>query len=145
MSVIRSTLPIARSPQHPILIHQCLAEVLWTFVLVFFGIGSVHAAVITGAQVGVWQVPIVWGIGIALAIYATSAVSGAHLNPAITLALAAYRGDRGISFFTTDGRTRARYVNLGYIRNGSRKTLIQPHNGGTFVSCPLDGNTINLS
>ncbi|MHB1457159.1 MAG: aquaporin, partial [Armatimonadota bacterium] len=63
-----------------------------TFILVFFGIGSVHAAVITGAQMGVWQVAIVWGIGIAQAIYTTSAVSGAHLSPAITLALAAYRG-----------------------------------------------------
>jgi glycerol uptake facilitator protein len=61
-------------------------------LLVFFGIGSVHAAVITGAQVGLWQVAIVWGIGIALTIYTTSAVSGAHLNPSITLALAAYRG-----------------------------------------------------
>jgi MIP family channel proteins len=71
---------------------QCVAEVIGTFLLVFFGIGSVHAAVITGAQVGLWQVAVVWGIGIALAIYATSAVSGAHLNPSITLALATYRG-----------------------------------------------------
>ena len=76
----------------PSLWRQCLGEVFGTFILVFFGIGSVHAAVITGAQMGIWQVAIVWGIGIALAIYATSAISGAHLNPAITLALAAFRG-----------------------------------------------------
>ena len=88
MSVTRPTPPIFDNA----LVRQCLAEVLGTFLLVFFGIGSVHAAVITGAQVGLWQVAIVWGIGIALAIYATSAVSGAHLNPAITLALATYRG-----------------------------------------------------
>jgi glycerol uptake facilitator protein len=92
MSVTRVALAIARSQGHPVLLPQCLAEVLGTFLLVFFGIGSVHAAVITGAQMGIWQVAIVWGIGIALAIYVTSAISGAHLNPAITLALATYRG-----------------------------------------------------
>ena len=91
MSVTRSTPPaIQHKPSG--LAKQCLAEVLGTFIMIFFGLGAVHAAVITGAQVGVWQVAIVWGIGIALAIYATSAVSGAHLNPAITLTLAAYRG-----------------------------------------------------
>ena len=78
--------------EYPETFRQCIAEMLGTFILIFFGVGSVHAAVITGAQVGLWQVAVVWGIGIALAIYATSAVSGAHLNPAITIALAAFRG-----------------------------------------------------
>lgn len=61
-------------------------EVLGTFVLVFFGCGSVCAAVLHGAQVGIFQVAIVWGIGIALAIHLTASLSGAHLNPAVTLA-----------------------------------------------------------
>jgi glycerol uptake facilitator protein len=62
-------------------------EFFGTFLLVFFGCGSVAAAVLTGAQVGIFQVAIVWGIGIALAIHLTGGISGAHLNPAITLAL----------------------------------------------------------
>ena len=66
-------------------------ELLGTFLLVFFGCGSVAAAVTTGAQVGVFQVAIVWGLGIAIAIHCTAALSGAHLNPAVTLALAAWR------------------------------------------------------
>jgi glycerol uptake facilitator protein len=74
------------------LARRCLGELAGTFVLVFFGVGSVHAVVLTGAQQGLWQVAIVWGIAISLAIYATSAVSGAHINPAMTVAFAAFRG-----------------------------------------------------
>ncbi|MDD9995469.1 MAG: aquaporin [Dehalococcoidia bacterium] len=66
-------------------------ETVGTYLLVLFGTGSVAAAVITGAQVGLWQVAAVWGFGIALAIYATAALSGAHLNPAVSLAFAIFR------------------------------------------------------
>jgi glycerol uptake facilitator protein len=65
-------------------------EFLGTFVLVFFGVGVVNAAVVTGAQVGLWQVAVVWAIGVSLAIYASASLSGAHLNPAITAAAVVY-------------------------------------------------------
>jgi glycerol uptake facilitator protein len=69
-----------------------LAEALGTFVLVFLGCGAVHAAVLAGAQSGLWQVAIVWGAGVMLAVYLVGGVSGAHVNPAITAALAVWRG-----------------------------------------------------
>ena len=65
-------------------------EFFGTLLLVFFGCGSVCAAVTTGAQVGVFQVAIVWGLGIATAIYLTGDLSGAHLNPAVTVSLAVW-------------------------------------------------------
>ena len=74
-----------------ILLRQCVAEVIGTFLLVLFGTGAVAAAVLTGAQQGLWQVAVVWGFGVTFAIYATASVSGAHLNPAVSLAFAIFR------------------------------------------------------
>jgi len=63
-----------------------------TFILVFFGVGSVHAAVLMGAYSGLFQVAMIWAFAVTLAIYTTAAVSGAHLNPAVTIAMSIFRG-----------------------------------------------------
>jgi glycerol uptake facilitator protein len=76
--------------QTPSLTARCLGEVLGTFILVFFGCGAVHVAILTGALAGLWQVAIVWGVSIMLAIYVVGGISGAHINPAITIALAVW-------------------------------------------------------
>ncbi len=78
-------------PNRPTLLQQCAAEIFGTFLLVLFGCGSVYAAVLTGAQVGLFQVAIVWGLGIAFAIQLTGSISGAHLNPSVTLGFAVWR------------------------------------------------------
>ena len=69
---------------------MCVAEFVGTYLLIFLGCGVVHASVLTGAQSGLWQVAIIWGVAIMIAIYTIGAISGAHINPAITLALAAW-------------------------------------------------------
>lgn len=76
----------------PNLISVCVAEVLGTFILVFLGLGAVHAAVLTGAQSGLWQVAIVWGSTVTLAIFVVGGISGAHINPAMTIAFAVWGG-----------------------------------------------------
>lgn len=67
-------------------------ELAGTFLLVFFGCGSVATAVLTDSMTGVFPVALVWGLGIALAIHLTAALSGAHLNPAVSLALCVWQG-----------------------------------------------------
>jgi len=69
-----------------------LAEVLGTFLLVLFGCGSVMNAVALGAYQGLFQVAAIWGLGLTIAIYVCAARSGAHFNPAITLAFVVCRG-----------------------------------------------------
>jgi glycerol uptake facilitator protein len=71
-----------------------LGEALGTFLMVLFGTGAVACAVLAGALQGLWQVAVVWGVGVTVAIYASAALSGAHLNPAVTLAFALCRPER---------------------------------------------------
>jgi glycerol uptake facilitator protein len=73
-----------------------LAEVLGTFVLVFLGDSFVAFAVAgaggNGFKAGLLAAGLFWGFAVTLAIYTAGAVSGAHLNPAVTVALAWRRG-----------------------------------------------------
>ncbi|MTH47408.1 propanediol diffusion facilitator PduF [Intestinirhabdus alba] len=66
---------------------QCVAEFLGTGLFLFFGIGCLSALKVAGASLGLWEICIIWGLGISLAVYLTSGISGAHLNPAVTIAL----------------------------------------------------------
>lgn len=77
--------------QHTLL-GQCIAEFIGTGLLIFWGAGCVAALVLAGAPLGHWEICIIWGLAVALAVYCTAGVSGAHINPAVTIALAAFHG-----------------------------------------------------
>ena len=64
-----------------------IGETLGTFILVLFGCGSVAVATLFGEYGSIFQIAIVWGIGVSLAIYLTRHLSCAHLNPAVSIAM----------------------------------------------------------
>jgi MIP family channel proteins len=72
---------------------EAAAELLGTFVLLVFGTASVAQFVLSGGSAGSpLAIHLSWGLAVTLGIYVSAGVSGAHLNPAVTLAFATFRG-----------------------------------------------------
>jgi glycerol uptake facilitator protein len=82
---------------------ELVSECLGTFILICFGDGVVAMAVAAlnqsgrGTQIfaasGDWLIiGWGWGLAVAFAVWVAGGVSGAHINPAVTLAFAARRG-----------------------------------------------------
>src|SRR5438445_11628972 len=81
------------------LLAELIAEAFGTFVLVLLGTGVVAMVVLFGKGTpgevvngGFTNITFAWGIAVTMAIYLTAKISGAHLNPAVTLTLAVFRG-----------------------------------------------------
>ena len=82
------------------LIGECSAEFFGTMILILFGCGVVAQVVTGGEQLGTapgstgdynsiaWG----WGLGVTMGVYVAGRLSGAHLNPAVTIALATFKG-----------------------------------------------------
>ncbi|HZE50746.1 MAG TPA: MIP/aquaporin family protein [Jatrophihabitantaceae bacterium] len=80
-------------PYVPKFAGELLAEFFGTLVLILFGCGVVAQVVGGGSGLGnhdsiAWG----WGLGVTMGIYIAGRISGAHLNPAVTVALAVFSG-----------------------------------------------------
>jgi glycerol uptake facilitator protein len=81
---------------------ELLAEFLGTFTLLIFGLGVVAHAVLRNAVGNPPPAPgffgnfttinFAWGFGVVMGVYVAGGISGAHINPAVTIALALRRG-----------------------------------------------------
>jgi MIP family channel proteins len=72
---------------------ELLAEFLGTFILVTFGVAVVAQVILSeGRHGGYLSINLGWGLAVVMGVYVAGGVTGAHLNPAVTLALAARRG-----------------------------------------------------
>jgi MIP family channel proteins len=71
---------------------EVLAEFLGTMVLILFGAGVVAQVVLSQGAAGSYlAINLTWGLGVTMGCYIAGGVSGAHLNPAVTLAFAVHR------------------------------------------------------
>jgi MIP family channel proteins len=74
-------------------VREVLAEFLGTFVLILFGVGVVAQVVLSQQAAGTYlSINLAWGLGVTMGCYVAGGVSGAHINPAVTIALAVHRG-----------------------------------------------------
>jgi len=74
------------------LMRELCAEFFGTFVLIVFGVGVVAQVVLSKQTAGSFlSINIAWGLAVTMGCYVSAGVTGAHLNPAVTLALAARR------------------------------------------------------
>lgn len=64
-----------------------IAEFIGTFTLVFVGVGAIAGNHINGGQTGLLGIAFAHGLAIATMVAATAAISGGHLNPAVTIAM----------------------------------------------------------
>lgn len=81
---------------HPLL-GELSGEMLGTAILVLFGCGVVAQVLTGGFPKSVTagdhnSIAFGWGLGVTMAVFVAGRISGAHLNPAVTVALAVFRG-----------------------------------------------------
>ena len=61
-----------------------IAELIGTGILVFVGVGS---AVIAGSRIGYLGIAFAFGLALLTMVYAIGAISGCHINPAVSIAM----------------------------------------------------------
>ncbi|KAG7355871.1 MIP family channel protein [Nitzschia inconspicua] len=102
-------------------LRELLAEVIGTFLIVQIGTGAVMSALYTNSLMGLFQIASVWIIAVTVAICTTASISGAHLNPAISIAFAAVRPSENFTWRKVIPYSAAQLLGAGL---GSATNLI---------------------
>jgi glycerol uptake facilitator protein len=140
-----------------------LGELIGTLILVFFGCGSIAVTMLFSSHSGLFQIAAIWGISVALAIYATRHISCAHLNPAVSIAMvvAGRMSARKLSSYLLGQFTGAflaalflyilfsssiaQYENLNGILRGSSESIKTAMMFGEFYPNPGLGYEVTVS
>ena len=85
--------------QPPSLLAKLAAEFIGTMIIILFGAGVCAMTLLFSTGVpgevvkgGYTNITFGWGLGVAFGVWTAARISGAHLNPAVTVALAVFRG-----------------------------------------------------
>ncbi|TMW98418.1 probable aquaporin NIP-type isoform X2 [Solanum lycopersicum] len=81
---------LCTSPEVVIIIQKVIAEAIGTYFLIFVGCGAV-AVDKTYGSVTFPGICVAWGLIVMVMVYSVGHISGAHFNPAVTIAFALFR------------------------------------------------------
>ena len=130
--------------RQPSMLAELAAEFAGTMILILFGVGVV-AQVVAGGIGDHDSISWAWGLGVTLGIYVAGRISGGHLNPAVTVALAVFAGFpwRKVAPFAL-AQTLGAFVAALLVRWNYTEVLAKVDPGHTiksqFVFSTLPGN-----
>src|SRR5258708_38869745 len=120
------------------LMREVLAEFFGTFILIVFGVGVVAQVVLSRQTAGSYlSINLAWGLAVTMGCYVAAGVTGAHLNPAVTLALAGHRRfpwAKGLPYSVAQGA--AAFVASAVVVVTYPQAPGAVHGGGTQVVRP---------
>jgi glycerol uptake facilitator protein len=125
---------------------EMIAEFFGTMILILFGVGVV--AQVVGADLGAHDsIAWAWGLGVTFGIYTAGRISGAHLNPAVTVTLAVFKGFpwRKVAPYAL-AQTAGAFIAALLVRwdYSSVLNMVDPHHTfktqGVFSTLPGDGS-----
>lgn len=128
----------------------CVAEYLGTMILILIGSGVVAMTVLFGGghpgevvNGGYTNITLAWGLAVTMGVYVSGKISGGHLNPAVTLALAIFRGfpwPRVAPYMAAQvagAFTGAALVFLNYRPAFLKFDPMLDHSAGVFATFPM--------
>jgi glycerol uptake facilitator-like aquaporin len=131
-------------------------EFIGTGLLMFLGSAAVLSGVVTGDLVGLGQIAVALAVAVTLAIATTAPISGAHLNPAMTVSFSLWRRfprtkvvpyimaqmigagmGSGTSYFLYSGKIAAFEASKGIVRSSSDTAILTAKCFGEYFVAPV--------